>query len=233
MSQITTITFFKYSDLGGKLWAFWMMQFAHYNLSKTPGLQFYKLLGSGKAGFNPFPDWSTYALLQLWDNEVAAENFFEGSKIMDRYRKKSKEQWTVYMKNITARGEWSGANPFVPSDALDEDNPYISVITRATIKKGMLWKFWKFVPISQQPLKGNKGLLYTKGVGEAPFFQMATFSVWKNKQSLMDFAYNSREHKEAIKKTRQLNWYEEELFSRFQPYRSVGKWNGTSPLPGL
>jgi heme-degrading monooxygenase HmoA len=210
-----------------------MMQFAHTPLSKTLGLQFYKLLGSGKTGFNPFPDWSTYALLQLWDDEAAAHTFFETSKIMGRYRKKSKEQWTVYMKNITAKGEWTGKNPFVPSNDLDENNPHISVITRATIKKRMLLKFWKFVPISQQPLNGNLGLIYTKGIGEAPFFQMVTFSLWKDKKSLMDFAYKSKEHQQAIQKTRQLNWYKEELFSRFQPYSSIGTWNGTNPLPNL
>ena len=70
----------------------------------------------------------------------------------------------------------------------------------------------------------------TKGIGEVPFTQMATFSLWQDKQSLMDFAYNSKEHQNAIKKTREMDWYKEELFSRFQPYRSVGSWNGSNPL---
>jgi hypothetical protein len=74
-------------------------------------------------------------------------------------------------------------------------------------------------------------LLFTKGIGEVPFLQMATFSLWKDKQSLMDFAYKSREHTEAIAKTRSLDWYNEELFSRFEPYRSKGTWDGVPSLP--
>ena len=233
MSQITTLTFFKYPNITGKLWAFWMMQFAHKPLANTEGLQLYKLMGSGKAGFNPMPDWSVYGLLQIWDSERQADAFFDRSALMKRYRNKSNEQWTIYMKSITAKGEWAGKNPFERSNSLDDKNPLISVITRATIKPKLLLKFWKYVPTSQQPLEENKGLLYTKGIGEAPLLQMATFSIWKDKTALMDFAYNSKEHQQAIQKTRQLDWYKEELFSRFQPYKSVGSWNGKNPLPEL
>ncbi len=233
MPQVTTLTFFRYPDFRGKLWAFWMMQFAHAPLSRTKGLQLYKLMGSGKSGFNPFPDWSVYALLQLWDSEEDAHAFFEKSKLMRRYRKRSSEQWTLFMKNITAKGAWGGQNPFEVTAGLDEANPIISVITRATIKPGLLWKFWRHVPSSQQPLEGNKGLIFTKGIGEAPFMQMATFSIWKDKKALMDFAYRSKGHQEAIKKTRELNWYKEELFSRFQPYKSIGTWNGRQVLEEL
>jgi heme-degrading monooxygenase HmoA len=193
----------------------------------------YKLLSSGKEDFNPLPDWSVYGLLQIWDTETAAQEFFNSSKLIKKYQKKSSEQWTIYMKCVTAKGEWSGRNPFRKSSALDDKNPLILVITRPTIKQRMLFKFWKYVPISQQPLVGNKGLNYTKGVGEVPFLQMATFSIWRDKTSLMDFAYNSGEHQKAIQITRQLDWYKEELFSRFQPYRSIGNWNGINPLPEL
>jgi heme-degrading monooxygenase HmoA len=59
---------------------------------------------------------------------------------------------------------------------------------------------------------------------------MATFSVWENVEALKNFAYNSPEHQEAIKKTRQIDWYKEEMFARFQPYRSLGKWGGEDLL---
>jgi heme-degrading monooxygenase HmoA len=54
---------------------------------------------------------------------------------------------------------------------------------------------------------------------------MATFSLWKDFESVKQFAY-SKQHKEAIKKTREYEWYSEELFSRFQPYKSSGTWEG-------
>jgi hypothetical protein len=87
------------------------------------------------------------------------------------------------------------------------------------------------VPISQRPIqKGCPGLIYTKGIGEAPLIQMATFSLWNNIESLKNFAYHSPEHQVAIKKTRELDWYAEEMFIRFQAYRSEGIWGGKNPL---
>ena len=233
MSQITTLTFLRYHSLKDILWAFGMMQFAHKPMSKVSGLKFYKLMGSGKEGFDPFPDWSVYAILQIWDNESSADQFFCSSDLIQRYRDHSDECWTLFMKNIVSKGEWSGKKPFEKGNTLDEGNPYIAVITRATIKKRLLYRFWKYVPTSQASLKGNQGLIYTKGIGEAPITQMATFSIWKDKASLMEFAYASKEHQNAIKQTRQLHWYKEELFSRFQPYRSIGFWNGVQQLPAL
>ncbi|GGD43419.1 hypothetical protein GCM10011361_07960 [Muriicola marianensis] len=224
--QITTLTFFRYKTLFNKIWAFGMMQFAHPKLSKVEGQTFYKLLGSGKVGFNPMPDWTVYALLQVWENEEKAERFFAASKLMDRYRKRSDEHWILYMKNKISRGRWAGNMPFSRHPETSESIPYVAAITRATIKFKYLRKFWKSVPASQSPLKDNPGLIYTKGIGEVPFLQMATFSLWKDQQSLDAFAYRSREHIRVIGDTRKLGWYREELFSRFQPYRFEGSWNG-------
>lgn len=207
------------------------MQFAHKDLEGIDGQTFYKLMGSGKGdGFNPFPDWSVYALLQVWENEEAANRFFSTAKIFEEYRQQANEIWRLYLKNIRAVGVWSGNNPFLAHPDPDPLNPYLAVITRATIKTGKLFKFWNYVPASQQLLKSNEGLIYTKGIGEIPVIQMATFSLWENEQAMKNYAYKSHGHMVAIKKTRQLKWYKEELFSRFQPYRSIGLWDGKNPL---
>lgn len=209
------------------------MQFAHQDLRNVPGQQFYKLMGSGKGdGFNPFPDWSVYSLLQIWENEDAARNFFEKSSIMINYEAKAREVWTLYLKNLRAVGTWSGCNPF-ESVSRDPKNSYLAVITRATIKTNRLFDFWRYVPRSREHLKNTKGLIYTKGIGEVPLVQMATFSIWEHEDAMKSYAYGTDGHKGAIKKTRQLDWYREELFSRFQPYRSVGKWNDKILLPGI
>nr|WP_313809673.1 DUF3291 domain-containing protein [Allomuricauda sp.] len=210
-----------------------MMQFAHKHLRSVKGLEFYKLWGSGKEGFNPAPDWSIYALLQVWNNERDAEHFITTSALMERYRSHTEENWTLFLRNEKSRGSWSGGNPFQKSDALTDSNPYVVAITRATIKNKMLLKFWKYVPKSQKGLLENDGLLYTKGFGEVPIRNMATFSVWKDRKALDAFAYQNNPHVGAIQQTRKLDWYKEELFSRFQPYISIGTWNGMNPLPSL
>ncbi|NAY93310.1 DUF3291 domain-containing protein [Muricauda sp. JGD-17] len=233
MSQITTISLFKYKGFKNKLWAFGMMQFAHTHLKEVKGLSFYKLWGSGKDGFSPLPDWNIYALIQVWDNAQDAEHFFSKSYLMQRYAHHTEELWTLYLKNEKSRGEWSESNPFRRSKTLDISNPYVVAITRATIKTKMLVRFWKYVPKSQRGLFENGGLLYTKGFGEVPIRNMATFSVWKDRKALDSFAYQKNPHVGAIKETRKLDWYKEELFSRFQPYKSIGTWFGKNPLPSL
>ena len=228
--QITTISFFKYTSLRNKFWGLKMMQFAHKSLAKTSGLSFYRLLGSGKGrGFNPLPDWSVYCLIQVWESEEDAHTFFNSSNLMKQYKVHTDELFTLYMKNISVSGTWIGKTPFKKVVDLDPDLP-IAVITRATIKWNWLLRFWKYVPTSQQGLDGNEGLIYTKGVGEIPIVQMATFSLWQNFEAVKQFAYKSKQHQEAIKKTRKNNWYREELFARFQPYKSTGTWEGKDLL---
>ena len=228
--QVTTITFFKYASLSAKFWGFLMMQYAHSDLAKVEGLSFYRLMGSGKGkGFNPRPDWSVYSLLQVWESEACASKFFASSILIGKYDSRASERYTLYMKNISAGGTWVGKNPFIKGADLDATQP-VAVITRATIKWNWLFRFWKYVPTSQKPLEGNKGLIYTKGIGEVPIVQMATFSLWKDFEAVKEFAYNSEQHKEAIRKTRKNEWYSEEMFSRFYPYKSSGTWQGKDLL---
>ena len=228
--QITTISFFKFSSLHNKIWAFVMMLLAHKDLYKVKGLSFYRLMGSGKdEGFNPLPDWSVYSLIQVWESEEVANEFFNRSKLVKKYKNHTKEMYTLYMKNIASVGTWIDKTPFEKVIDLDPNQP-IAIITRATIKLSWLLRFWKYVPTSQEPLKGNKGLIYTKGIGEVPVVQMATFSLWKNFNAVKEYAYKSKQHKDAIRKTRKNKWYKEELFSRFHPYKSLGTWDDNSQL---
>jgi heme-degrading monooxygenase HmoA len=165
----------------------------------------------------------------VWESEEDAHTFFNSSNLMKQYKVHTDELFTLYMKNISAGGTWVGKNPFEKVADLDPDLP-IAVITRATIKWNWLLRFWKYVPTSQQGLDGNEGLIYTKGVGEIPIVQMATFSLWQNFEAVKQFAYKSKQHQEAIKRTRKNNWYREELFARFQPYKSTGTWEGKDLL---
>ena len=78
-----------------------------------------------------------------------------------------------------------------------------------------------------------QGFITSLGIGEAPFYRQATFSVWQSVDDVKAFAYQSREHAEVIKKTRNDNWYSEELFARFKPVASFGTINGKDPLAGI
>jgi hypothetical protein len=224
-NQITTLTFFRYNGLSTKFWAFGMMQYAHKDLNDVRGLEFYKLMGTGnKSGFNPFPDWSTYCLLQVWKSESEAKDFLAKSELMERYNNKASEKITYFLKNIAAHGQWSQKEPFVKSTSLSTEDLPIAVITRATIKTKHLIKFWNYVPTAEKPIEKAAGLKFKKGIGEMPIKQMATFSIWDNAEAIKKYAYESKAHKKAIEMTRTYNWYSEELFSRFQLYHTEGTW---------
>lgn len=228
MSQITCITLCHYDKLADKAWAFGMMQWAHGMLGGLQGLQFYKLMGSGKGnGFNPWPDWSTYALLTTWSSEQSAREWVDYGKLMATYRDRCDYLATIYCRCIHSHGLWAGVEPFQVSESLDPKNPFIAVTTRAVIKWRYLRRFWKYVPTSSKPIHDDTpGLLYTKGVGEVPAINMATLSIWDSLESVKAFAYQSPEHQKAIKMTRELGWYSEELFARWQPYAIDGYWPG-------
>ena len=111
-----------------------MMQFAHKPMQKVSGQTFYRLLGTGKEQFNPFPDWSTYAVLQIWSSQEDAENYFSSNTLFTRYKERASEHWVLFLKNKIARGEWSKQQPFEQSKTLEKENPFVVALTRATIK---------------------------------------------------------------------------------------------------
>jgi hypothetical protein len=125
------------------------------------------------------------------------------------------------MKNIKSHGEWSKQNPFKSSVPLDKSRP-LAVITRATIKPKLAYKFWKDVPAVSKSMDAYTELLYSKGIGEFPLLMQATFSLWSSADAMFNYAYSNPKHAEMVKKTRELNWYSEELFARFEPYHTEG-----------
>jgi len=191
-------------------------------MQDVDGLNFYKLLGSGKGdGFNPYPDWGTYALLTIWDSIEAAQTFIANNTLITLYETKAVSVSHHLMRPIRSHGIWSGVNPFAGDEVMPTESDKICILTRATIKWSKLRTFWKYVPTSRLPLANNPDLLYAKGVGEVPFVQMATFSIWKNFEAVKQFAYQSKEHSTAVKMTRDLKWYKEELFARFILVKSI------------
>lgn len=214
MVTISVITYSK-----NKFWAFKQMQLLPPRLAKIKGSSFVKLLGTGSGfGFSLWPDFATYTLLMEWESVEASVDFFEHSSVFKQLQYKSEQIETHYLESLGAHGSWHGQNPF--SDKAAYNGGQIAVITRARININKLPQFWKFVPAASKSIEQAKGLIYTKGVGEWPFIELATVSVWENEQAMIAYAYTGI-HKEVITHAKQGGWFKEELFGRFNYLKSI------------
>jgi hypothetical protein len=233
VSQITTSTFFNVETFSNKWWAFKQMQLGKQHLSKVAGLTFYKILGSGaKNGFSAVPNFGTYVLFCVWESDRHADDFFQQHPFYAEYKNRSSEQFTAYLHSAEAHGLWDGIQPFQKSASLDPEKPIV-VLTRARIRFRKLWSFWSRVGSVSQSLEGYDGLALSIGIGEWPLIQQATISIWKTQKEMMDYAYSNTKHREVVTMTRKLNWYKEEMFARFVPYKFVGSWDGKNAVDFL
>lgn len=214
--SIVTVTILTYGT-GGRYRAFTNMGRWMWRPFRAEGLQFQKLLGSGK-NFGLVPNWSTYVFLGVWDNEQTARQFFKTDD-WQVYLKKTERTGTLWLAPYQSHGKWDGQNPFETSASasvgMEVDKP-VAVLTRATIRTRALLDFWQHVPQARQRLKDHQAnLLFSIGVGEKPVVQQATISVWRSPAAVEQFAYRQSGHREIVKLTRQRRWYAEELFARF------------------
>ena len=213
-SKIVYFFLFEFSQ--NKLWAFTQMGRNHRLMKNQKGLIFYKFMGSGgKSGFSLQPDFSTYALVSVWENEEKAESFLNNNELLFKYKEKSKTVRLLTLKPFQSHGFWSGINPFKINNVELRKKSKVAIITRATLNFSKLISFWKSVPDSSKAISKAKGVYFFKGIGELPFIQQATISLWDSLQDVLNFAYKSKAHAEIVKKTRKEKWYKEELFSRF------------------
>ncbi len=215
MTQVTTLTLFSFKT--NKFWAFQQMGVAPLRLKNIEGLKFYKFLGTGGGqGFSLRPDFSTYAFLGVWEDLSFYQNCLQKHPIFKTYQEKATSQRDLILNAVKSHGKWSGQNPFKTKPGLEaKGNKKAVVITRATLHWNRLFSFWKAVPAASKAIETAQGVQYYKGIGEWPFIQQATISIWDDFEAVNTFAYKDRAHADIVKKTKQMNWYKEDLFSRF------------------
>jgi len=194
------------------------------------GCTFWKLLGSGKNGtFDLKPDWQQWGLLAVWQTQNDFESFYKQSTVSRWWTLFGVERWTVLLSPLQSHGKWSAEEPFICADDPNYTGP-VAVLTRATIRLNKLKNFWCNVDEVSNLMASAHGYITSLGIGEAPFYRQATFSVWETLDDVKAFAYRSKEHGEVIRKTRAENWYSEELFARFKPLATFGTIKGQNPL---
>ena len=197
------------------------------------GCSFWKLLGCGHNGtFDLQPDWHQWGLLAVWDEREDFDAFYRSSFVSKWWTLYARERWTVLLEPLQSHGRWDGKEPFGKPNITNHTGP-VAVLTRATIHLNRLKNFWSHVDEVADIMASAPGYIASVGIGEAPVYRQATFSVWESADAVKNFAYNTPQHAEVIKKTRLENWYREELFARFKLLETWGTLNGKNPLESL
>jgi len=231
---LTIARYPKYRGFAG----FLSMAIFRFPLGLAKNTQFWKLMGCGRNGtFDKNPDWRQWALLQ-----VVGEDYFSPADVgqnkqpphsafmANYWRFFGAETYTLVLQPLEGHGLWDGKAVF---GSLPKNTGYsgpIGVLTRATIRPRRLKEFWQNVGGVASQMAAAPGYLYSVGIGEVPFIKQATFSVWQSPELMKQFAYQMQQHKEVIRKTRQQQWYSEEMFTRFKLLAVYGTINGANPL---
>ncbi len=224
-----TLSFFRFDKAAQRLWVLGQMGAARLDFMAMRDVGFWKLCGSGVGeGFTPVPNTAVWAILATWPDEATARSRIETASVFKRWRRRSDENWTVYLNASSSRGEWSGVSPFEP-DSGPTEGP-IAALTRATIRPSILAKFWGRVPDISTVIGEDPNVLFKIGIGEVPWLHQVTFSIWPDTTTMANFARVDGPHARAIKAVRDGNWFREELYARFRVLGDSGTWGGVSPL---
>jgi heme-degrading monooxygenase HmoA len=190
-------------------------------------------MGTGRGiGFSAVPDFSTWALLTVWEDAESWERFAAESRVMKQYRARGDEVYSILLAPLSAHGRWDGKEPFGAPGRAERPDPAapVAVLTRATIRPSRALRFWSRVAPVDATLRGHPDLLLTFGIGEVPYLRQATLSVWRSAAAMQAWAYGSEAHAETVRRTRDEGWYSEELFARFRLVGTRGTWGGGEPL---
>lgn len=228
MPQCVTLSLFRFDRIRDRIWAFTQMGLARAPLSRTPGLRFWKLCGSGVGeGFTPIPNTAVWAILGVWTDDATACRQTESAPVFSRFRNRAVEAWTVRLAATSSRGRWSDQSPFV-ADGMTGPGP-VAALTRATIRPMTLLRFWRRSPGISEVIGRDPNVIFKIGVGEVPWLHQVTFSIWPDTETMARFARRGP-HAEAIRAVRDEGWFSEELYARFRILGDAGTWGGGSPL---
>jgi spheroidene monooxygenase len=207
-------------------WGWQRIAFGSWWPAVTPGLKFMKTLGSGKeGGFGLMPSLSHQGMFCVFDSEAEATDFINTSALVSRYRERSEELFIATLRPASVRGSWDGmtlaAGESLPASAM------LATLTRASIRPLAAPQFWRHAPAAQDSLADAPGCLLATGLGEAPVFRQATFSLWKN-TAAMDAYARTGAHRDAISAAWKHQFFSESMFVRFEPLSLQGRWKGQS-----
>jgi hypothetical protein len=210
---------------GARLRAVLRLMFGKWALRRIEGVRFAKMLGSGRGGgFLPAPSLVHQGALCVFDTAAQADAFLAHSAFIAGCRRGATGFLTAILTASSSRGHWAGQQPFelLGREAADT---VVASLTRASIRPAKAKAFWRHAPGAEVSLHAAEGCLLAVGLGEAPVFRQATFTIWENPAALAAYAHQGA-HRAAILEAKQQGFFSESLFARFVVTQMSGTWQG-------
>lgn len=206
------------------LWGLSRYVVGRFSLRGIPGLQFFKVLGSGHGGgFSTKPSLHKQGLFCVFDSEAHALQFRVESALIQTYLHHAREFFAVNLNVFSTRGSWAKMQLQITSKT-PQSGP-IASLTRASIRPLKASAFWKNAGPAEESIKQSSGVLLSAGLGEAPYLRQATFTLWENETALNRYAQQGA-HLAAIKAAYGQQYFSESMFTRFVPSAIAGTWRG-------
>jgi hypothetical protein len=178
---------------------------------------------------------ATQAIFAVWENEEALEVCESNHELVNWWADPADQVFSVRLEPLSAHGEWHRDVPFPGLAGVhgDDRGGPIAVFTRATVRDGRHHRFEKASGRLYEVLSLADGCLGYAAARTGRHTDHFTFSIWRSRAELTEFAYAHPLHTEILRKSRVESWYGEELFARFRPYRATGTWPGTDHVVEL
>lgn len=219
-----TLTLWRFETTAAKLWMFGQMGLARPSIFAMDGLKFCKLLGTGAgAGFSTIPNFSRYGMLCVWPDAETAVRALSACSAVQRLAVRSTETVTLFLEPTRTRGKWAGREPFdIAADVAPSG--VVVALTRATLRLRNIRQFWSLVPSISEIAEMADTQHFMLGLGEVPYRNQVTFSIWSDEDDMAAFARSSPSHGEAVRRAWQEGWFAEYLFARFNLTKVEGEW---------